>query len=144
MKVVRDGTVWRHRRLVAQAGAAMVSARSIRLALPAQRWEKLIGDKSPVTGDAYSTPMPPTGVDQEVSVAISAACRRLPFSPNCLDKALAARWLLVRRGSRPILVIGLNREDLSATPHAWLVGESGGTVTGSQAVPDFVAVTKFH
>lgn len=88
--------------------------------------------------------MPPTGVDQDVSVAIAAASRRLPFTPNCLDKALAARWLLVRRGERPILVIGLNREDLAATPHAWLVGGSGGTVTGAGPVRDFVAVTEFR
>lgn len=144
MKVVRDAAVWRHRRLVAQAGAAIVSARSLRLALPAARWERLIGVKGPVTGEAYSTPTPPTGIDQDVSVAIAAASRRLPFTPNCLDKALAARWLLVRRGERPILVIGLNREELSATPHAWLVGSSGGTVTGAGPVRDFVAVTEFR
>jgi hypothetical protein len=144
VKLVREASIWRHRRLVAQASAAIVSARSLRLALPAKRWEKLIGVKSPVTSDAYSHPTPPTGVDLDVSAAIAAASRRLPFTPTCLDQALAARWLLLRRGERPILVIGLNRADLSATSHAWLVGASGGTVTGAQPVAEFVAVTEFR
>ena len=41
-------------------------------------------------------------------------------------------------------LIGLNREELSATPHTWLVGSSPGTVTGAGPVRDFVAVTEFR
>lgn len=68
----------------------------------------------------------------------------MPFSPSCLDRALAARWMLVRRGDRPTLTIGLQRDDLEGEAHAWLTGEHGGTVTGASGLAACAPVTDFR
>jgi hypothetical protein len=48
----------------------------------------------------------------------------------CLEKALAGRWMLRRRGIASTVYVGMARQGLEFVAHAWLVGE-GRTLTGA-------------
>ena len=62
---------------------------------------------------------------RRVRFAIQRALANVPGSPNCLPQALAARWMLERRGIASRLFVGTQRgEDGQWLFHAWLkVGE---------------------
>lgn len=52
---------------------------------------------------------------------MARAHRNLPSNPNCLPQALAARWMLERRGIGSQLYLGTAR-DAAGVPrfHSWL------------------------
>lgn len=117
----------------------LVVARALRLWVPMRRWSRVLGP----TG-APTTPLVldrPDGVEGTVSDAVASAARRL--GGNCLEQAFAASLMLRRRGDRGIVVIGLDRQDIGATPHAWLVGASGRVVVGAEGMDRFVPVSQF-
>lgn len=136
--------VWRHRFVASEAVAALVAAKVLRVMLNVAHWESAIGRKGGVGDREFDQVLPPKGTDRSVSLAVAAAARRLPFSTNCFDQALAARWMLKRRGSASTVVFGLRRGALGDGSHAWVVGESGGTVTGGSVAQEFVAVAAFR
>jgi hypothetical protein len=45
---------------------------------------------------------------------------RLLISSNCLDRSLAAYWMLRRAGASPTLVLGAKREQGGLAGHAWI------------------------
>lgn len=58
---------------------------------------------------------------QRVVWAINLASRYVPASKNCLNRALAAKVLLARRGLSPHLRIGVRRgQDGTLQAHAWV------------------------
>ncbi|EDL48645.1 hypothetical protein ED21_30609 [Erythrobacter sp. SD-21] len=62
---------------------------------------------------------------RRVRLAMMRALNTVPASTNCLPQALAARWMLGRRGIEASLYIGTQRDE-SGLPrvHAWRkVGE---------------------
>ncbi|WP_394269778.1 lasso peptide biosynthesis B2 protein [Qipengyuania sp.] len=62
--------------------------------------------------------------------ALGRALRNLPFAPNCLPQALAARHLLHRRGVAYALHVGACRDEAGAPRfHAWTIA-GGLWVTG--------------
>ena len=48
----------------------------------------------------------------------------------CLEKALAGKWMLRRRGISSTMYVGMARDGEKFVAHAWLVGE-GQTLTGA-------------
>jgi hypothetical protein len=48
----------------------------------------------------------------------------------CLEKALAGKWMLRRRGIASTMYVGVAKRDGEIIAHAWLVGE-GQTLTGA-------------
>ena len=48
----------------------------------------------------------------------------------CLEKALAGKWMLRRRGIASTMYVGMARKGSEFIAHAWLVGE-GQTLTGA-------------
>lgn len=62
---------------------------------------------------------------RRVRLAMQRAVNNVPGSPNCLPQALAARWMLARRGIAASLFIGSERDEAGESRfHAWLkVGE---------------------
>jgi len=136
--------LWRARSRTVEAVLLTGAARLLRTTLPMRSWQRLAGRKEAATSSTPATVIPPKGTERRVAIAIRRAQYRSPFEANCLDQALAARWMLQRRGGHPVLVIGLNRANLSDEPHAWLAGERGSTITGGAAMPDYVPVTEFR
>lgn len=57
---------------------------------------------------------------QIVRQGVLAARRRLPFPTTCLHRAIAAHWMLRRRGVSTTLYYGVTRSGGKLTAHAWV------------------------
>jgi hypothetical protein len=58
---------------------------------------------------------------QVVRRSIAVARRRLPFATTCLHRAIAAHWMLRRRGVNTTLYYGVARTPADGlTAHAWV------------------------
>jgi hypothetical protein len=79
----------------------------------------------------------------EVGWAIGAIVRRLPKAPKCLVQAVAAQWMLRRRGIAGTLYLGVARNPArSLSAHAWVrCGEF--FVTGGRERQSFTVVAQF-
>jgi len=129
----------RHRLRVAQALVLLVIGRALRLWVPMRRWSRVLGPALPPTAVAGSEA--PEGVEGAVASAVASAARR--GGGNCLEQAFAASLMLRARGRRGVVVIGLDRRDPAAAPHAWLVGASGRVVVGGEVMDQYVPVSQF-
>ena len=56
---------------------------------------------------------------------IARVARVLPWTSNCLTEALAARFLLRRRGVASVMHFGVKRRDGRLVAHAWLEAGDG-------------------
>lgn len=78
---------------------------------------------------------------RDVSWAVAAAARHVPWKSVCLPQALAARTMLQRRGIRSTLYLGVSRAQ-GFTAHAWLrVGRF--YVTGRDGMQAHAVVSTF-
>ena len=85
----------------------------------------------------------PAEILSDVRWAIDAATRHLPWTPVCIQRGLAAQWMLRRRGIDARLHYGLTndvQEDLRA--HVW-VDACGQTFVGAEEAADYVRVATF-
>jgi hypothetical protein len=58
---------------------------------------------------------------ERVSWAVQSVAQHVPLGLVCLPQAMAAKWMLRRRGLDSTLYLGLARpEELRFTAHAWL------------------------
>jgi hypothetical protein len=80
----------------------------------------------------------PTGIELMVAKSINSGAFRLPYRPNCLERAAAAQIMLRRRGRAGTVVIGL-APGQGWGAHAWLVGDTGVVVGEDEARAYFPA-----
>lgn len=81
----------------------------------------------------------PRHMPLKVGRVVRKVARRLPFRARCLPQAMAAQWMLRRRGIGSRLVFGTRRDTTPAASlefHAWLI-VSGECVIGAQEVETF-------
>jgi hypothetical protein len=105
--------------LVGEAWTALIGARLL-MALPYGVWRGwLMG----MMGEGASGA--PDGGTRAVVWAVERARRAVPGT-TCLTRALAAGWMLRRRGQPARVVIGVAMASGTLEAHAWL--ELGGTV----------------
>ena len=99
-----------------EAIALVLYAKLLIASVPPRRWRSQFGAvarRSTGTGDLATI--------RRVRLAMQRALANVPGSPNCLPQALAARWMLVRRGIEPSLFIGTQRDEAGVPHfHAWL------------------------
>ncbi|HYP45900.1 MAG TPA: lasso peptide biosynthesis B2 protein [Propionibacteriaceae bacterium] len=124
-----------------EAAAALGVASLLRRALPMRRWSRMLGTVGAAPAVLPGRP-PATRRDRRVAVDLRRAERRLPWTLNCLDRAVAGQLLLRRRGGAGTVVIGLDRLDPAGVPHAWLV-TSDSVIVGGEVAGRFVAATAF-
>lgn len=98
---------------------------------------------------------PPTadGTAAAVGRAVTAAARRLPWHPLCLEQALAAALMLRRRGVPSRLCLGVAVAGTKGSAggvsgggfraHAWLT-VADGTVCGGAAAAGFTPIVAFR
>ncbi len=139
-----DSRLLRNRARTAEAMTFLAIARMLRAARPTYSVRKLAGKPQVAEGLATGEPQAPSGIEHVVSAAIERGSYRLPMPTTCLDRAIAGRWMLLRRSANATIVIGLLTEDPAQGVHAWLVGDQGGTITGAQEMADFTAITHFR
>ena len=103
-----------------EAIVLVLYAKVLIASVPPRRWRSHFGafSKDTEISQDFAT-------IRRVRLAIQRALANVPGSPNCLPQALAARWMLERRGIAGRLYIGTQRTDAAAPAfHAWLkVGE---------------------
>ena len=68
--------------------------------------------------------------------------RHTPFTSNCFNKALAAHFMLRRRGIANTLCLGVTKEGQTMEAHAWLRGGEQ-IVTGAAGYERFTEVSHF-
>lgn len=78
-----------------------------------------------------------------IGLAIRRAARIAPWHAMCYEQALTARWMLVRRGYRTVLYIGMRKgKRVPLEGHAWLrVGDY--IVTGDTQLDTYTIVGTF-
>jgi hypothetical protein len=123
--------------LVEATGAVCVASLAVKL-LPFKRAIRL---SSRATVPARSTNA--VDVMRDVRWAIDAATRTLPWNAVCLQRGLAAQWMLRRRGIDARLHYGLTNDDEKALrAHVW-VDALGETLVGGEEAADYVPVATF-
>ena len=103
-----------------EAIVLVLYAKALIASVPPRRWRSRFGavaTQHSANGDLATI--------RRVRLAMQRALNNVPGAPNCLPQAIAARWMLERRGITPGLFIGTQRdEDGIPRFHAWLkVGE---------------------
>lgn len=117
--------------------------------VPMRRWSCVLGAAAPVpetwgrhTGSVRSAAA--DGAEANVARAIRVGANHLPWEPSCLAQATAGQYMLRRRGTPGVVVIGMRRtQDTAPETHAWLMGKAG-ALTGGPAAEGFTAVTVFE
>lgn len=124
-----------------EAAAALAVASLLRRALPMRRWSAILGRVGSAPARLPDR-APTTSIERQVASALRRAERRLPWTLNCLDRAVAGQLLLRRRHRPGTVVIGLDRDDPAGVPHAWLV-TADAVLVGGDVAGRFVAATAF-
>lgn len=75
----------------------------------------------------------PLQVKEEVRRAVLTAARRLPWKTLCLPRAVAAKWLLQRRGYSSTIQLGVGTRDARLHAHAWLSIDGETLIGGAEA-----------
>lgn len=84
-------------------------------------------------------------VPRQVGRLMGKVVRHLPIRVRCLPQAMAAQWMLRRRGVRGKLMFGVRRGEAAKRPlefHAWLTVD-GECVVGGGGVESFAAFPPF-
>lgn len=80
-----------------------------------------------LSADAISGPV------AHIGAMVERIARATWWRSMCLEKALAGKWMLRRRGIPSIMYVGMAKRDGEFLGHAWLVRE-GQTVTGASNI----------
>lgn len=113
---------WRVR--VAETIAALALARFLIRFIPFARWRRLLGPiGSPGTADPLPLDEAQRRLVRDVARDVARWSRRVPFAALCLPRAMAARWVLARRGVAGRIVIGARggQAEKPLDLHAWLM-----------------------
>lgn len=106
---------------VFEAVIALAIARLAIIAVPASRRMSLLGKPAEESSDHRLTPREDVAARQ-VRWAVAGLSDHTPWTSNCLPQALAAKYMLRRRGIAATLSVGAKfSDDRSALEaHAWL------------------------
>lgn len=122
--------------------ACLAAARLLIRFVPFRWWQWTLG---PFTQESTGAPSSALS-EQQVSHALATGrmvarvARRAPFQAVCLPQAMAARWLLARRGTPARVIIGSRRnpQDKTLLLHAWLMAGDH-VITGAEERRQFIA-----
>lgn len=125
----------RTKAMALEAAFALLVARLLVQYVPMRLWRHHV--------DTAGDPAPaPLGMPRKVGWIVPKVARRLPFHARCLPQAMAAQWMLRRRGVRSRLVFGARRGTAPETAlefHAWLIA-GGECVIGGQELETFTVL----
>ncbi len=116
------------RRLAVMAEASLLLgvSRLLVLFVPFGRWRKSLGviSAQPEQSGSSAPVDAPTQIRaRAIGRQVTRAAHKVPFRAVCLPQAMAARWMLARRGIETQLYIGARRGDEGKAYafHAWLM-----------------------
>jgi len=125
---------WGERALALESLAMLAAARLFVKTTPQGRLVSRIGG-SRITGTEVPDATNTVGdsrnaVARQVGASVERVARFTWWRSMCLEKALAGKWMLRRRGIASTMYVGMARRGSEFVAHAWLVGE-GQTLTGA-------------
>ncbi|HVV44135.1 MAG TPA: lasso peptide biosynthesis B2 protein, partial [Bryobacteraceae bacterium] len=126
---------WSEKALAAEATVMLAAARMlIRLGSERDLVARIGGQRVAAGASGENGAAPAETSGESTGVRIGAMLERVArhtwWRSMCLEKALAGRWMLRRRGIPSTMYVGMAKRDGNFIAHAWLVGE-GRTVTGA-------------
>jgi hypothetical protein len=96
-----------------------------------------------MTGGTWAGAAPPgRGQAERIGAMLERAARVTLWRSMCLEKALAGKWMLRRRGIASTMYVGMARRGPEFVAHAWLVGD-GHILTGGGNTP-YATLAAFH
>lgn len=129
--------------LALEAALALLVARVLVGQVPARYWWRCI-DTGPDSPSGPEDPAAPRrGFPRRAGRIVRKVARHAPFRALCLPQAMAAQWMLRRRGVQSRMVFGARR---GSTPeraidfHAWLIA-GGECVIGAEEVDTYSPFT---
>lgn len=130
---------WEERRAAFEAAAALLSARILVALVPLRYWRNRCVPASTLTSGSALADRERKSVAL-VRRSIKRVMRNAPLDFICLPQALAARWMLERRGIASELRIGaLHKASEIRNLHAWLHA-GGDFVTGDCNLADYAVL----
>jgi hypothetical protein len=128
---------WSERALAVEAIVMLAAARIFVLTARERELVSRIGGKAAAAAAGPEEAGIPAGSRKEsqgarIGAMLERAARYTWWRSMCLEKALAGRWMLRRRGIPSTMYVGMAKRGGAFIAHAWLVGE-GRTVTGATA-----------
>jgi hypothetical protein len=142
---------WSDRALAVESLAMLAAARLLVKATPHGRLVSRIGGSRIRTAEvsaatsselSASSQSVGSGVGSRVGASVERVARFTWWRSMCLEKALAGKWMLRRRGIASTMYVGMARKGSDFIAHAWLVGE-GQTLTGAGNV-SYVPLAAFR
>lgn len=132
------------KRLLCEAALLLPAAWFLVRALPFRWWSNRLGISVPGEADPVQTAYDARARD--IAWALKAINRRVGDRFTCLMLAMAAQWMLNRRGIASSVVLGTcnelnDRQELAFKAHAWL--RVGNHIVLGQHDGRFTAVTSF-
>jgi hypothetical protein len=123
---------WSDRALAVESLAMLAAARVLVKATPQHRLVSRIGGSRITTAEVPSANSKSvgSGVGWRIGASVERVARFTWWRSMCLEKALAGKWMLRRRGIASTMYVGMARKGSEFIAHAWLVGE-GQTLTGA-------------
>lgn len=125
-----------------EAACYLTSASLLIRFVPFRHVARLIGQ--PMRESAYELSEQKATIASIISQAIRRANGRLPWEHKCLVQAIAAKWMLTRRGVSNTVYFGVKNktEEELFSAHAWV--RSGRTiVTGAKGAGEFSIIATF-
>jgi hypothetical protein len=126
---------WSDRVLAVESLAMLAAARVVVKATPQHRLVSRIGGSRITQAQVpAATRSDLSANSKSVGCRVGASVERVArftwWRSMCLEKALAGKWMLRRRGIASTMYVGMARKGSEFIAHAWLVGE-GQTLTGA-------------
>lgn len=119
------------RRLLAEASLCLAAASTATLLLPFRRLAALMSASRPAR--PLAVPDRANAI-RDVTTAVARAAPRMPFRAVCLQQAIAAQWMLRRRGIETSVQFGARFTDGELQAHAWVI-DGGATIIGGSSEP---------
>jgi hypothetical protein len=123
---------WSDRAIAIESLVMLAAARIFVKTTKGRNLVSRIGGK-PIHDSEEDMPAMPSGPSARVGAMVERIARATWWRSMCLEKALAGKWMLQRRGIPSTMYVGMARRDGEFVAHAWLVGE-GQTVTGGSKI----------
>lgn len=107
---------WPDRALLVEAFVFLAAAC---IALRLVPFRRLVPHLGVVTSDASPPGGAAGGLPARIGRAVQVVARRVPWHTQCLTEAMAAQWMLRRRGLPGVLHLGVQKAGDTMTAHAW-------------------------
>jgi hypothetical protein len=119
---------WSERALLVESLSALAMARFLVKVTPEKRLVAQFGGVRASGESVFAGSI--SNIGAPIGAMLERAAHLACWRAMCLEKALAGKWMLSRRGVASTMYVGMARSGTQFIAHAWLVGDDL-TITGA-------------